>query len=139
MFRHLLVPIDLSDRNARLLAVALSLAREGGGRVTLLHVVQRIQDTSPRELRSFYRKLEQKSRRKLDAAARRFVARDVPVRTAVVIGEPAREIIRASASAADRVDLVVMGSHKVRPGSRGWGTTSYKVGIACQCPILLVK
>jgi len=37
---------------------------------------------------------------------------------------------------------VVMGSHKVkavRGGSRGWGTTSYKVGIFCQCPILLVK
>jgi nucleotide-binding universal stress UspA family protein len=137
MFKHLLVPIDLSDRNARLLTVALALARIGGARVTLLHVVQRIADTPPRELQAFYRKLEQKSRRKLDVAARRFVAGGVPVRTAVVIGEPAREIVRASV--ASRVDLVVMGSHKVRPGSRGWGTTSYKVGIACQCPILLVK
>ena len=136
LFKHLLVPIDLSDRNARLLAVALSLAR-GGARVTLLHVVQRIAGTSPHEFRGFYRKLEEKSRRKLAAAARRFAAGDVPVRTMVVVGDPAREIVRSSA--AYRVDLVVMGSHKVRPGGRGWGTTSYKVGIACQCPILLVK
>jgi Universal stress protein family len=49
----------------------------------------------------------------------------------------AREIVRASGTRG--VDLVVMGSHKVEPGDRGWGTTSYKVGIACQCPILLVK
>jgi nucleotide-binding universal stress UspA family protein len=137
MFKHLLVPIDLSDRNARLLGVALSLARRGGARVTLLHVVHRIGNASLREFQGFYRKLERKSRRKLDAAARRFAAGGVPVRTAVVIGEPAREILRASA--AQKVDLVVMGSHKVHPGSRGWGTTSYKVGIACQCPILLVK
>jgi nucleotide-binding universal stress UspA family protein len=137
MFKHLLVPIDLSDRNARLLDVALSLARSGGARVTLFHVVHRIANTSLREFQGFYRKLEQKSRRKLDAAARRFVRGGVPIRTTVVIGEPAREIVRASV--ARRVDLVVMGSHKVRPGSRGWGTTSYKVGIACQCPILLVK
>lgn len=137
MFRHLLVPIDLSDRNARLLAVALSLARAGGARVTLLHVVQRIASASLREFRSFYRELERKSRRKLDGTARRFAAAGVPVRTVVLIGEPAREIVRASVTHG--VDLVVMGSHKVRPGSRGWGTTSYKVGVACQCPILLVK
>jgi nucleotide-binding universal stress UspA family protein len=56
-----------------------------------------------------------------------------------VVGEPAAEIVRATLR--ERVDLVVMGSHKVRPGGRprGWGTTSYKVGIFCQCPILLVK
>jgi len=137
MFKHLLVPVDLSDRNARLLDVALSLARSGGARVTLLHVVHRISNTSLREFQAFYRKLERQSRRKLDAAARPFVVRGVPIRTAVVIGEPAREIVRASV--AHRVDLVVMGSHRVRPGGRGWGTTSYKVGIACQCPILLVK
>ena len=55
------------------------------------------------------------------------------------VGEPAAKIVRATQR--ERVDLVVMGSHKVRPGGRqrGWGTTSYKVGIFCQCPILLVK
>lgn len=137
MFKHLLVPIDLSDRNARLFGVALALARAAGARVTLLHVVQRIRSSSPGEFRSFYRRLEQKSGRKLDTAARRFVAAGVSIRTVVVVGEPAREIVRASF--ARNVDLVVMGSHKVRPGTRGWGTTSYRVGIMCQCSILLVK
>jgi nucleotide-binding universal stress UspA family protein len=137
MFKHLLVPIDLSDQNARLLDVALALARASGARVTLLHVVHRIAHASLREFRGFYQDLRRKSRRKLDAAARRFAAEGMPVRTAVVIGEPAREIVRASGTRG--VDLVVMGSHKVEPGGRGWGTMSYKVGIACQCPILLVK
>jgi universal stress protein A len=137
MFKHLLVPLDLSDQNARLLDVALSLARANGARVTLLHVVHRIAHASLREFEGFYRELRRKSHRKLDAAARRFSAAGVPVRTAVMIGEPAREIVRASGTHG--VDLLVMGSHKVEPGGRGLGTTSYKVGIACSCPILLVK
>jgi nucleotide-binding universal stress UspA family protein len=41
----------------------------------------------------------------------------VRVRTAVVIGDPAREIVRAAL--ARKADLVVMGSHKVLPESRG--------------------
>ena len=39
------------------------------------------------------------------------------------------------------VDLIILGSQKIdpaRPG-QGWGTTSYKVGILCRCPVLLVK
>jgi nucleotide-binding universal stress UspA family protein len=137
VFKHLLVPIDLSDQNARLLDVALSLARANDARVTLLHVVHRIAHASLREFQGLYQELRQKSRGKLDAAARRFTAAGVPVRTAVVIGEPAREIVRVSATRG--IDLVVMGSHKVAPGGRGWGTTSYRVGVACPCPILLVK
>ena len=68
-----------------------------------------------------------------------FLLKGLAVRSKVLIGEPAREIMRLAA--ARRVDLVVMGSHTVDPArhTRGWGTTSYKVGIFCQCPILLVK
>ena len=57
----------------------------------------------------------------------------------VCIGEPAREIV--GTAAREKVDLIVMGSHKVVPSrpATGWGTTSYKVGIFCRCPILLVK
>ena len=75
----------------------------------------------------------------LTREARRFTARDVPVDTIVCIGEPAREIVRLASGG--RIDLIVMGSHKVRGGRRatGWGTMSYKVGVFCRCPVLLVK
>ena len=140
MFKHILVPIDLSDRNARTLRTALPLATQSHARVTLLHVVQQVPRIPPGEMRPFYRRLAGTSRRRLATAAKSFTARGIPVRTEALIGEPAREIIRLAQ--ARRADLVVMGSHKVkavRGGSRGWGTTSYKVGIFCQCPILLVK
>ena len=41
----------------------------------------------------------------------------------------------------DLIILIILGSQKIdpaRPG-QGWGTTSYKVGILCRCPVMLVK
>jgi nucleotide-binding universal stress UspA family protein len=138
-FKHILVPVDLSDRNTRTLSTARELARQSRGRVTLLHVVHRIPHLPADELTSFYRRLEKASRRTLERALERFAAEGVPAQAQVLIGEPAAEIV--AAAARNRVDLIVMGSHRVaarRPG-RGWGTTSYKVGILCRCPVLLVK
>lgn len=139
LFRHVMVPVDLSQRNERALGTALVLATEWRSRVTLFHVIQRVAGLAPGELEAFYRKLVERSERKLRQAARPFTDRAIDARTEVRVGEPAAEIVRATLREA--VDLVVMGSHKVRPGrrERGWGTTSYKVGIFCQCPILLVK
>ena len=139
MFKHILVPIDLSDQNARTLKTALDLAISNRARVTLLHVVHHVAKIPFKELRAFYQRLVTNSKRRLGRAAAPFVAKGLAVRSEVLIGEPAHEIVRVAA--ARKVDLVVMGSHTVDPGrhTRGWGTTSYKVGIFCQCPILLVK
>lgn len=139
MFKRILVPIDLSDRNARTLRTALGLARTTRARVTLLHVIQPVADALVRELGPFYRRLVTASERRLAQAARPFTAAGCPVTTEVCIGQPAREILRTAARG--RADLIVMGSHKVRPSrpSPGWGTTSYRVGLLCQSPILLVK
>ncbi len=139
MFKHILVPIDLSDRNARTLRTALGLATQSRARVTLLHVVHHVANIPLGEMRPFYRQLVLVSKRRLDQAARPFAAEGLAVRTEVLIGEPARQIVRLAG--AQKVNLVVMGSHKIDPTrrTRSWGTTSYKVGIFCQCPILLVK
>jgi nucleotide-binding universal stress UspA family protein len=138
-FRHLMVPIDLSDRHERVLRMVLALAADHACRVTLFHVVQRVPTLATAELAGFYRRLVKTADRRLRQVARSFTEHEIDVRTQVRIGEPAIEIIRAATR--ERVDVLVMSSHKVRPGrgARSWGTTSYKVGIFSQCPILLVK
>src|SRR5262245_60423153 len=140
MFKHILVPIDLSDsdRQGRALRTARDLAMWSRARVNLLHVIQHVPAIPLEELRPFYQRLVKTSRRRLTLAAKEFTAKGLAVQADVLIGEPAREILRVAA--AQKVDLLVMGSHTVRPGRsrRGWGTTSYKVGLVCQCPILLV-
>jgi nucleotide-binding universal stress UspA family protein len=139
VFKRILVPIDLSDRNTRTIDVALELARQNRALVTLCHVIQSVRNVPSAELRKFYKRLEATSAGTLARVAKRFTAREVPVDTVVCIGEPAREIVRLAAGR--RIDLIVMGSHKVRAGrwATGWGTSSYKVGIFCRCPVLLVK
>ena len=139
MFKHIMVPIDLSDRQGRMLRMACDLATDNGARVTLLHVVQRVAGLAPRELRGFYQRLVKTSQRRLTLAAKPFVTRGVSVRVEVLVGEPVEEILRLAI--ARKADLVIMGSHKVKAErrTRGWGTISYRVGLLCQCPILLVK
>ena len=139
VFTRILVPIDLSDRNARTLKVALALGRQSRASLTLFHVVQQVPRLAPGEMREFYERLVKVSRQKLGRAAKAFAAKGIAVRCEVCVGEPAGEIVRAATRG--RANLIVMGSHRVNPKRRGagWGTTSYKVGILCRCPILLVK
>src|SRR3990172_7240707 len=144
MFAHILVPIDLRDRNARALRTALELARRPPParagrtppRVPLPHVGQSVPNLPPAGLSAFYARLARAATRKLESVARRFAGAGVRVRTELCVGEPAREIVRAAARR--RADLVVLGSHRVRPGrpAPGLGTTRYQVAIFFTCPIL---
>jgi nucleotide-binding universal stress UspA family protein len=139
MFSNVLVPVDLTDRNGRPVRTAVELAAATHGRVTLVHVIQRIAGLSASEGRSFYTRLERKAAEKLAALARRRRVSGVEIRGEVLIGSPAADIARYAARHDN--DLIVMASHRVeprRPG-RGLGTTSYKVAILCACPVMLVK
>jgi nucleotide-binding universal stress UspA family protein len=139
MFRHILVPLDLSARNDPALETALGLAEQNRARVTLLHVIQRIEHVPEAELRPFYRRIEATARKQMDAAARRFAARKIDVRAVIALGAPARGIVEHAA--VNGVDLIVLSSHKVDLSRRaqGFGTISYQVGVLCRCPVLLVK
>jgi universal stress protein A len=139
MFKKILVPLDLSKRSDGALAAALQLAQPGRARVLLLHVIQRIEHVPPSELRDFYGRLEKAAHQRMASAIRKLATKKVDVRATVAIGSPARDIVRYAA--ANGVDLIILGSHKVdvSRAAQGFGTTSYKVGVLCQCPVLLVK
>jgi nucleotide-binding universal stress UspA family protein len=139
MFRRVLVPVDLGAGASRPLRVAAALATPRRSRVTLLHVIQRIEGIPAAELRGFYAKLDAAARRRLATLARRIADRTLPVRCEVMVGDPARDIARFAERR--RMDLIVMGSHRVEPGrpGHGLGTTSYKTAILCRSPVVLVK
>jgi nucleotide-binding universal stress UspA family protein len=137
--RHILVPVDLGGRAERAVRVARELAGAVGARTTLLHVVEEVPGIATGELRAFYTQLARRAARRLDHLARAFARGGLRVRTRVVVGRPASEIIRAVAR--ERVDLIVRASPRVRAarGPRGLGTVSYRVGVASPCSVLLVK
>jgi nucleotide-binding universal stress UspA family protein len=136
MFRNILVPVDFTPKNRRAIAAALDAAAPGG-RITLLHVVEKIDLIPPEELKEFYEELMTAARIHMKRLASRVRGRRI--REEIFLGKRTETIVR---HARDRkIDLIVMNSHQVVPGKKGqdWGTISYKVAVLAPCPILLVK
>jgi nucleotide-binding universal stress UspA family protein len=138
VFRRILVPVDFTPRSLRAVRAAAKVAATTRAKTTLLHVIERIDDGESGAFESFYRKLESAAREKVKALVAPFGER-LPVRAEILYGKPVGEILRFAQ--ANRIDLIVMSSHKLplRHSGESWGTVSYKVGILSRCPVLLVK
>ncbi len=138
MFRRILVPVDFTPRSLRAVRAAAKVAATTRAKTTLLHVIERIDDGESGAFESFYRKLESAARVKMKALLGPF-GEGLPVRAEILYGKPVGEILRFAQ--ANRMDLIVMSSHKLplRHSGESWGTVSYKVGILSRCPVLLVK
>lgn len=138
MFEHIIVPVDLSDRNSGAIRTATDLAAALGGFVTLLHVVETL-DLPYEEVSEFYDRLEARAAAKLEQVSRPLVDAAVEFEQLVMFGDPAAEIIEFAASSAN--SLLLLRSHRVGADqpTGGWGTLSYKLAILSESPILLVK
>ena len=139
MFDHILIPTDLSDRARRSAEVTTQLIEGREVRVTFLHVIEEIAQTTRADFQSFYDDLERRSAVKLRELAEALACPNADVERHILYGNPAVEILRFVEQ--HDVDLVVLASHTVSPGEpgRGWGTLSHKIGVLVPCPVLLVK
>ncbi len=140
MFEHILIPVDFSEKNGAAIDVALDLATQFGSRLTLLHVIERIEHLGDDELRSFYDMLEQKAIDNLEKMAERVTEHGIRVDRVIEYGKRAYEIIRYSQK--NDVQLVLLSSRKVdlnHPAAANLGTLSHQISIFCQCPVLMVK
>jgi len=139
MFRRILVPVDFSTKNRAALDAACLLATDAQSSLILLHVIEKIDYLPAKELKSFYRDLQDRAREKLKMAASLIAEQDIRVRQKLLRGHRVHAILDFARK--NRVDLIVMSSHKVdlKKPAKGWGTISYRVAILSQCPVLLVK
>lgn len=141
-FKHILIPVDLTPKNKSALEIAFEMAVENKAKVSLLHVTEKIElpDEQPdADTAAFYEKLRQRFMTELESMSQRFSAAGVDVEAKVHLGKPLLDIVDFSAT--HNVDLIIMSSHPIDPDEplKSWGTLSYKVSVACACPILLVK
>lgn len=138
-FQHILCPVDFTDKNAAALQVTRDMASWNEARVTLLHVIERVQYADDEEIQSFYSSLEEKAMGHLEQMAQQFADQRSDVQQCVVYGRRGPEIVRYTVEHG--VDLVVMSSHQVDLSDLAgeWATLSYQVSILCPCPVLLVK
>ena len=139
MFKNILVPVDLTKKNKQALDIAVKIALTAKSKVYLLHVVETIAATSFSEFEDFYRNLEERAKKYIDKLIATCKKSNLPIEGKITFGNRVVEIL--SFAGKNKIDLIVMNSHKVNPKepTEHWGTISHKVGILSQCPVMLVK
>jgi nucleotide-binding universal stress UspA family protein len=139
MFKNILLPVDLTDKHGPALDVAADLAKQSGGEIVLLHVIEVIPGLLMEEERSFYSRIEKTARQHLERLGGQLKQRAVRWRAEVLYGNRGPEVVRFAASSD--IDLIVLTSPRLDPSNLGtsWGSLSYKISLMCQGPVLLVK
>ena len=139
MFRNILVPTDLTEKSDKAFDVALNIHANGECNITLLHVIETIDDAEEEEFRPFYEKLKERAFRKMEDTVARIGSYGGNIHIEVLHGNRVREIVGFARENA--VDLIVLGSHRIDniDQAEGWATISYRVAILAHCPVLMVK
>jgi nucleotide-binding universal stress UspA family protein len=139
VFKHILVPTDLTEKSAMALHIAAKMAMSEGGLLTLLHVIEVIADAEGDEFENFYEKLRKRAYKQMKEIAEKYENEKLKIDKKIVFGDRVREIITYAQD--NDIDLIVLSSHKIdrTNPAEGWGTISYKVGILSHCPVMMVK
>jgi nucleotide-binding universal stress UspA family protein len=145
-FAHVLCAVDFSPGSLQALGFALDLARQGGGRVTVVHVIEWLAEHEPRtyahfnvpEYRGHLTTEAHERLRALVAEARGQSHQVSEVEDVVATGRAYREILATASSR--KTDLIVMGAQG--HGGLGlalFGSTTQQVVRAAECPVLTVR
>jgi len=119
MYKRILVPVDGSDTSKRALQAALQLARESGGQVRLLHVLDDLAYLSGYEYVGDVLKIAHEYAGKVVAEAQAVAASTGVPAEARLLEAPGKRLgdVVADEARAWGADLVVVGTH----GRRGLG------------------
>jgi nucleotide-binding universal stress UspA family protein len=139
MFKHILVPSDLTERNRKAMDIAVKMALENGALITLLHVIETIEQADFEDFDKFYKQLGTRAGKTIEKLISGYRREGVGIEKQILYGRRVYEILNFAAS--HQVDLIIMSSHKLDPENvtEGWGTISFKVGVLSHCPVMLVK
>ena len=138
MYDTILIPVDLSSANEAVFATARELGDPDRTDITLLHVIETLQDDEPGEMDDFYEELREEADEKMTAWAAEIAEDGFEVEATVTYGERGPEITRVADE--EDVDLIVQRSHTVtRDDETNVGTVSHQVAIFAPCSVLLVR
>jgi nucleotide-binding universal stress UspA family protein len=142
-FTHVLCAVDFSPASTRALGLALSMAQDHGAELTVLHVVEAVEEDElenglPAAMRAHVDGLTRTARERLQAAVPRDAHARCTIREVVRYGRAAHAIpIEAAERAAD---LIVLGAHGHRGlALLGIGSTTHAVVCRAACPVLTTR
>jgi nucleotide-binding universal stress UspA family protein len=141
MYDAVLIPVDLSATNDLVLDRATDLGVPGKTDITLLHVIEMLDDIPLDEDPEFYEELRENAQAKITQWAEKLTEAGYAVTAEVKYGESgqAQEIVATAREAP--ADLIIMRSHVVDPdeSSDQVGTVSHQVALFAPCSVLLVR
>lgn len=139
MFKNILVPTDLTKKSKIALDIAAEMATKDEATITLLHVIEIIDDVKDEEFLAFYEKLRKRARIIINEIAEQYQGDRFRINKEITTGKRVQEIIRFANE--HEIDLIILSSHKIEnfDAGEGWATISYKVGILAACPVMMVK
>lgn len=146
-FKHILVPVDFSDGSTHALRLAVSMAAESGGSLTLLHVgvVPHIYDTElaivgvgPSVFLDLSEQIAAEHKNRLDKLIEAEVPAVMTTATLVREGYAPDEILAVVHEV--RPDLVVMGTHGRTGLARALlGSVAERVIRQAEVPVLVTR
>lgn len=143
MYKRILIATDGSDKSMTAAEEGMELAKALGAQVTALYVVNEVVIASAvrqlgAERKDVEAKLETAGRKAVDALKAMGAKAGVSVDTIVRIGAPANAVI--DTAGAEKVDLIVMGSHGESGASKLLiGSVVQKVLYWATIPVLVVR
>ena len=142
--RRILVATDFSKTSAKALAGAIDLAKAQRAKLTILHAYVGLVPLVPEQYieAGTWDRIDTESRRwaerqlvKLAARARKSGVRAT---SALVIGDPSRQIVRTARGL--RADLIVVGTHGRQGLTRFFlGSVAERVIATAACPVMTIR
>lgn len=139
-FKRILCPIDFSPSALQALGFALDLARQAGGRVTLLHVVEWLAEDEPTHFNvpEFRGHMVNDAKQRLRSLVAEESRAWCEIDDVIVSGRAHRGILQEAA--ARSADLIVMGAQgRGSVGLALFGSTTQQVVRGAACPVLTVR
>jgi nucleotide-binding universal stress UspA family protein len=143
VFKRILCPMDFSPAARSALDVALHLARQADGVVTVVHVVEWLAEEEPRtsahfNVPEFRRHLVDDAKSRLHDLVAEESRTWSAIETSVASGRAHRKVLEAADSKS--ADLIVMGAQ----GRGGvdlalFGSTTQQVVRGASCPVLTMR
>ncbi|MEJ2483805.1 MAG: universal stress protein [Gemmatimonadota bacterium] len=141
MFRRILLPVELTEKDVRAASAARNLALahpESDTEIVLLHVIETL-DLPFEELEDFYGKLESRAVEVMDELAASLSSDTISVVHRIAFGSRVPEIL----AQADEIgaDLLILVARQVDPSEPGsaWSGIAYQAAILSGVSVLLLK
>src|SRR5512141_1251364 len=117
MFRRILVPVDFTPKNDRALRTAKQMAELFEGEITLVHVVESLEDELDTDLEKFYERLSVRAEERIATALTSLGEGEFARRSTIIVGHRVHAIVEYAER--EKFDVIVLSSHRVDPDKPG--------------------